>query len=54
MVRAFQSYITVLYQNQTTLIEGYDNEILSFLVKAKESKLEQEILKKVDFVDSKV
>ena len=35
IMRSFQSYITVVYQNQTTLIEGYDNEILSFLVKAK-------------------
>jgi len=25
MVKAFQSYITILSQNQTTLIEGYDN-----------------------------
>lgn len=53
-MKAFQSYITVVYQNQNTLIEGYDNEILNFLIKAKESKLEQEILQKVQFVDEKV
>jgi hypothetical protein len=25
MIRAYQSYISVVYQNQATLIEGYDN-----------------------------
>lgn len=25
IVKAFQSYITVIYQNQNALIEGYDN-----------------------------
>jgi hypothetical protein len=35
IVKAFQSYISILFQNQTALIEGYDNEILSFLSKAK-------------------
>lgn len=35
MVRAFQSYINVVNQNQTALIDGYDNEILTFLAKAK-------------------
>lgn len=35
IIRAFQSYITVIHQNMSTLIEGYDNEILSFLTKAK-------------------
>lgn len=38
IIRAYQSYITIVYQNQSTLIDGYDNEILSFLIKAKDSK----------------
>ena len=36
-MKSFQSYITLVYQNQETLIEGYDTEILNFLNKAKES-----------------
>lgn len=54
MIRAYQSYISVVYQNQATLIEGYDNQILSFLIKAKNSKFEEDVLKKVQFVDTKV
>lgn len=40
IVKAFQSYVTVVYTNQTELINGYDNEILNFLIKAKESTME--------------
>ena len=54
IVRSFQSYITVVYHNQNALIEGYDNEILSFLVQAKESKMEDELINRVKFFDSKV
>jgi len=39
IIQAFQSYITVIYHNQTALIDGYDNEILNFLQRAKESKV---------------
>lgn len=39
IVKSFQSYITVIYQNQVTLIDGYDNEILNFLLKAKQSQM---------------
>lgn len=54
IVRSFQSYITVVYHNQNALIEGYDNEILSFLVQAKESKMEDELINRVKFFDNKV
>lgn len=40
IVKAFQSYITIIYQNQATLIEGYDNEILECLAKSMNSKVE--------------
>jgi hypothetical protein len=41
IVKAFQSYITVIYQNQNTLIDGYDQEILTFLTQAKNSRVEE-------------
>lgn len=53
-MKAFQSYITVVYQNQNTLIEGYDNEILNFLLQAKESKMEEDLINRVKFFDSKM
>ena len=54
IMKAYQSYISVLYQNEATLIDGYENEILNFLNKAKESTFEDSIMKKVQFVDEKV
>ena len=54
IMKAFHSYINVLHNNQEVLIEGYDNEILNFLIKAKESSFEKDIMRKVEFVDAKV
>ena len=54
IVQSFQSYINVMHQNQKTLIEGYDNEILHFLKTAQQSKFEESIVEKVKFVDKKV
>lgn len=54
IVKSFQSYITVIYQNQNALIEGYDHEILSFLLKAKESKMEEDLISRVKFFDAKM
>ena len=54
IVRSFQSYITVIHQNTSTLIEGYDQEILAFLIKARQSTLEQEMVSNVRFFDEKI
>lgn len=39
IIKAFQSYITVIYTNQSALIDGYDHEILSFLQQAKTTQM---------------
>lgn len=39
IVKSYQSYITIIYHNQKTLIEGYDNEILAFLRNAQDNRL---------------
>lgn len=54
IIQAFQSYISVIYHNQTALIDGYDNEILNFLQRAKESKVEVELIQRVKFFDQKM
>ena len=54
IVKAFQSYITVIYNNMSTLIQGYDNEILNFLQRAKMSTMEQELVNNVKFFDQKI
>jgi hypothetical protein len=53
IVKAFQSYVTVLYHNQSSLIEGYDNEILNFLQQAKIPTTENELVDRVKFFDAK-
>lgn len=54
IVKSFQSYVNSLHQNQATLIEGYDQEILTVLTKAKEFKFQSELAQKVEFVDEKI
>ena len=51
IIKAFQSYVTVIHQNMSTLIDGYDHEILSFMVKAKQSTMEEELIRNVKFFD---
>jgi hypothetical protein len=43
----------VLYHNQSSLIEGYDNEILNFLQQAKIPTTENELVDRVKFFDAK-
>jgi hypothetical protein len=54
IVQAFQSYVSVIHQNMSTLIDGYDNEILSFLQKAKETNMQHELISNVQLFDQKI
>ena len=54
IVKAFQSYIAVIHQNQHTLIEGYDQEVLAFLAQARNSQVEEDLIKRVTFFDQQV
>lgn len=50
-MKSYQSYLAVTCQNQSNLIEGYQNEILLFLEKAKQDKISDEMSKKVEQFD---
>lgn len=44
----------MIYHNQAALIDGYDNEILSFLLQAKTSRMEEDLVRDVKNFDAKM
>lgn len=51
LVKSYQSFLAISHQHKQTLLEGYDQEVLGFLAELKQSKISENISKKVRFAE---
>lgn len=53
-MKSFQSLLAITHTHKTTLLDGYENEVLRPLALAKDRRVDESIIKKVQFTEGKV